>query len=296
MAPAAATTRVSSGRRGQPLGWALLALALALAPPAARAAADEALQKKLYLVGYYLDSATSTRIRQSDNRRAQDLLDRAVKLHEEARRALADGDIALAEREIGLALRSISAASTALSQDKAPADETAARNARLREEIVGYRESFDRTLLEKGPQFANLLDAGRLDALLARADEFTRAGEHAKADEPLREAYQLTVDAVTRLRRNETVVYALNFRTPADEYRYEEKRHESYALLVHQMVSQGAAQGPRQALVDRFLEDASRLASEAREQAAGGEHTAAIKSMEDANKSMVRALQMMGLR
>lgn len=285
-------------RRPRRLREGLLAcalLALSLAAPGARAEAAEGLQKKLYLVGYYLDSATSTRIRESDNRRAQDLLERAAKLHEEARRALADGDLALAEREIGLALRSISAANSALSQGNAPDDETAARNARLREEIVGYRESFDRSVLEKGPQFASLLDGERIDALLARADELTRAGEHVKAGEPLREAYQLTVDAVTRLRSNETVVYALEFRTPADEYRYEEKRHESYALLVHQMVSQGAAQGSRQSLVDRFLEDASRLASEAREQAAVGDHPAAIKTMEDANKSMVRALQTMGL-
>jgi len=277
------------------LRCAVLALAIALAGPPAGAADAGALQKKLYLVGYYLDSETSLRIRRSDNRRAQDLLERAVKLHEEARRALSDGDLALAEREIGLALRSISAASSALSRGNTPHAETAARNARLRDEIAGYRVSFDQGVLDKGPQFASLLDTQRADALLARADALTREGKHAEAEVPLREAYQLTVDAVTRLRSNETVVYALNFRTPADEYRYEEKRHESYALLVHQMVSTGAAQGSRQALVNRFLEDASRLASDARKQAEGGDHTTAIKTMEEANQSMVRALQSMGL-
>jgi hypothetical protein len=273
-----------------------LALTLLAVPACPLQAADrDALEKKLGLVSYYLDSATSTRIRNSDNQRAQQLLERAVALRDEARRALADGDLTLAEREIGLALRSISAASSALTQSRVPEDAVVTRNEELRGEIDGYRQSFNRTVIEKGPQFASLLDRARLDELLAKAAALTRAGDHAAAGERLREAYRLVVDAVTRLRNNETVVYALNFRTPADEYRYEEKRHQSYALLVHQMVSTGAAQGPRGQLVNRFLEDASRLAEQAREQAAGGDHATAIKSMEDANRNMVRALQMMGL-
>ena len=289
----AAPARPGLLRRG--LGHALVALALASVTAAAFAAGHDALRKKLDLVSYYLDSATSTRIRQSDNRRAQDLLERAVALREEARRALEDDDLELASREIGLALRSISAANSALTQDGSSSEALARRNEELRKEIAGYRQSFDRSVLEKGPEFASLLDGNRLDDLLARAERLAAAGKHAEASAPLNEAYRLTVDAVARLRSNETVVYSLEFRTPADEFRYEEKRHESYALLVHQMVSSGASQGSREALVHRFFEEASRLAAQARDEADRGRHDDAIKSMEDANKNMVRALQMMGL-
>jgi hypothetical protein len=235
------------------------------------------------------------RIRESASRRAHDLLDRAIELREQARRALADGDLDLAEKDIGLALRSISAATTALAQEGRSSEDVARRNAALRDEIRGYRESFNQTVLSKGPQFASLLDAARVDELIAEADALSASGEHARAATPLQEAYQLTVNALTRLRENETVVYSLNFRTPADEYRYEEKRHESYALLVHQMVSSGAAKGSRAELVNRFLEQAARLAEQARREAGAGDHAAAIETMEDANQSMVRALQMMGL-
>lgn len=286
------------GRFRKSIRWCLHAsltvLTLAGQPAAADATATD---KKLKLVEHYLVSKTAERIRESGNADATQLLKRAAELLARARERLAAGDVADADVSVAQALRSFSSASTAMTRARGSTEELKKRNAQLRNEVAVYRDSFRASLLEKGPSFAGLLDDSRLDALLARAQKLTAANKHVDASKPLQDAYDMTVAAVTRLRNNETVVYALDFQTPADEFRYESNRNQSYELLVQQMTIAGAESGSRSAapLVERFVEDARNLKEQADDQAARGDYEQAIKTMEGANKSLVRALRMMGM-
>lgn len=255
----------------------------------------DVLEKKLGLVEYYLNSATARRVQESDNSSAKELMDRARALHARARDLIDAGNLPVAEDSISQALRAISGATTTLTKGGASSAELRKRNDGLRSEIASYRKSYMDALKERGPAAANLLDLQRLDELLGRAEELSNKKDHGGARKLLDDAYHMTVTAVTRLRNNETVVYSLNFRTPADEFRYESDRNRSYTMLVQQMKSAGRAEGSAGKLVKRFLDEGKRLHDTARSQAESGDYEAAIKTMEDANKNLVRALQMMGL-
>lgn len=272
--------------------WVLMipATAVFAAPPT-----KDVLEKKLGLVEYYLKSPTARRVQESDNSSAKELMDRARALHARARDLIDAGNLQVAEESISQALRAISGATTTLTKGGASANELRKRNDGLRSEIASYRKSYMTTLQERGPAAANLLDLQRLDELLGRAEELSRKNDHGGARKLLDDAYHMTVTAVTRLRNNETVVYTLNFRTPADEFRYESDRNRSYTMLVQQMKSAGRAEGSAEKLVEKFVNEGKRLHDAARNQAESGDYEAAIKTMEDANKNLVRALQMMGL-
>jgi len=252
-------------------------------------------ENKLRLLLSYLNSKTAGRLRESDNLQAKKLLDRAVELSRNVRQALDDGQLEVGNRQSTEGLLAFSDAAAAFKRAKSGDDAQEKRNVDLLNEIESYREAFARGLKEKGPAAAGLLDSGRLEDLLSRAGTLRQAGRHVEAGELLREAQQLTVIAVTRLRKNETVVYSLDFRTPADEYRYELDRHAGYVLLVEQMSARETITPQAGKLAARFTAKAAELKAAAERSAGNGDFKAAIKGMEEANKSLTRALQMMGL-
>lgn len=278
----------------------LLALGAWLAgAPAAHAAEvnrGDAIQRKMALVEHYINSPAVERIQASGHEAAIALIGEARQKRDQGRSLLGAGDLDGADLAFTEALRAISAASTAAKgRASEPDDAVRQRNEALRAEIRDYRQSFIDGLREKGPAAAGLLDLDRLDGLVREADALTRQRRHADAARYLNDAHHLVVVALTQLRQDETVVHRLDFRTPADEYRYETERHGGLMRIAQQMVTQGAATGPQASMVERFLRHANDLHADARTQAAGGNHERAIKLMEDANREAIRALNAMGL-
>ncbi|RKZ35656.1 MAG: hypothetical protein DRQ37_05915 [Gammaproteobacteria bacterium] len=252
-------------------------------------------ENKLRLLQSYLDSNTANRVRDSENLQAKELLERAVELSRNARQALDERQLEVGSRQSTEGLLAFSAAAAVFKRTKSGDGAQEKRNVELLKEIDSYQEAFTSGLKEKGPAAAGLLDSGRLEDLLSRAGTLRQGGRHAEAGELLREAQQLTVIAVTRLRQNETIVYSLDFRTPADEYRYELDRHAGYVLLVEQMSVRETITPQALKLAARYTVKAAELKAAAERSADNGDFEAAIKVMEEANKSLTRALQMMGL-
>ncbi|ROR34113.1 hypothetical protein [Inmirania thermothiophila] len=275
------------------LGCALLALAVA-AGPVAPAGADEGLAQRLRLLRYYLQPDLTRPLEQAANPRARELLARARDAAEAAERAAEAGDEEEAARRTETALQLLASARSA-AQERADGDTPRDRERirQMRQEIEAYRQAFDAGLREKGPQAAALLDRARFEALVAEAREAERKGRLGEARTRLEHAYQMIVTALTRLRRNDTVVYGLDFRTPADEYAYEQRRNESYRMLVEQMAAE--AEAARRRLADPFRDRAEQLRQEAEAAAAAGDWARAIRTMEEANRQLVRALRAMGL-
>lgn len=263
-------------------------------PVAAQPSADS-VKKKLDLAVYYLESGTVSKIEQSDSELAKSHLQRFRSLIEQAQAAYAAGDYQRTSDDVSNALQAMSAASAALRQSRQPSGQTVKRNQELRQEIQSYRTSFIYGAREKGPSAAALLDLELLDKLLHRAETSTSKGDHAQSRKLLEEAYQMTVSAVASLRQNDTVVYSLDFQTPADEFRYEADRYKGYEILIDQLVAAGKSEGQAGKLVERYVGEGEKLKSEASQLAAAGHYDQAIKTMEDANRSLARALQMMGV-
>jgi tetratricopeptide (TPR) repeat protein len=277
-----------------------LTVLLAFAPLAASAQAGDpnravAVAKKLELLQRYLQSGNADKIATGDNSVAQELLDRAQERAGEALQSYNRGDMAIAEERLNEAFRAYTEALDAQRAKRAGLGEMRQQNADLRKEVVSYLQAFDEALLAKGPAAAGLLNRGRVDDLLDESRYLEENGDPQAAQLRLKEVYNLAVTALSRIRENETVVYALDFRTPADEYRYELNRFQSYSMLVTQMRKSSELGTQALKLAKRYAEEGTGLRKEAEEQAGAGQYERAIATMEQANKRLVRSLQMMGL-
>ena len=105
----------------------------------------------------------------------------------------------------------------------------------------------------------------------------------------------LVIQGLTQTRSQETVVYSREFRTPADEYRFEAERFDTYARLMEKVVAQRQPGGSMGEGIRRAREEAVRLKVRATTLAEQGDWKQAIGVMDEANSKLARWLSMMGL-
>lgn len=228
----------------------------------------------------------------SDDTKAQ--LGRASQLRDEARSLQAAGDHPAAEKAVDEALRTASTASAAAVKDPLLNPKIQlTQNAELAMQVRGYSNSIAETLKKQGKRQDPRL--GQLERMLDEAGKLTAAGRHGEANRLLADAYRLAVATVSELRAGETVVIDLKFETPADEYAYEQSRNRSHEMLVEITIQEGKAEGEKRGMVERYMGDSRQLRTQAEAQAKAGDYAAAIKSLEEATKQLVRALRATGM-
>jgi len=280
----------------------ILAASAALACSPAWAQAPEAvpdravIEQKLKLLEVVLNSPKLAQAAASGDPEAASLAAKARQGLEEARAALQANDTLKSAALLDQALRASSAASLKASRSAAPPPDAAQRNRNneLMQEVASYRASIVEALKSKNDaKGATALQ--RIDALVAEATSLTAANRHADAQRAISQAYGISVATISELRAGETVTHELKFETPADEYAYEQKRHQSNEMLVDMMIKEGKVDPGRKQLLDRYLEESFRLRSEAEKLAKTGDYPGAIKNMEKANDQIMSALRATGL-
>ncbi len=277
-----------------------LALVITCAGNSAELKADDkarvaGIERRLELAERYLNSAPAAQIAASQNSEARQFLVKAGEHLDNARRALAGGDLGTAA---DLADQSIRAYAAATSADRRRAQSKTLHseaNRALRAEIASYLEAFRVALKEKGPTMAGLLNQQELDKQLALADKTEQADDPSGANQALKRAHQMIVTALTKIRSNETVVYALDFRTPADEYRYERERYDEYLRLAKAVVDKGQIGDAKAAMFNQILEKGKHLNDQAQKLADNGQFDDAVVSMEQALTKLVQGLQLLGV-
>ncbi len=280
----------------------ILAASAALACSPALAQAPEAvpdravIEQKLKLLEVVLNSPKLAQAAASGDPEAASLAAKARQGLEEARAALQANDTLKSAALLDQALRASSAASLKASRSAAPPPDAAQRNRNneTMQEVASYRASIVEALKSKNDaKGATALQ--RIDALVAEATSLTAANRHADAQRAISQAYGISVATISELRAGETVTHELKFETPADEYAYEQKRHQSNEMLVDMMIKEGKVDPGRKQLLDRYLEESFRLRSEAEKLAKTGDYPGAIKNMEKANDQIMSALRATGL-
>jgi hypothetical protein len=134
-----------------------------------------------------------------------------------------------------------------------------------------------------------------LDQFVAEAEKASAVGRHDDANKSLTQAYRLAVISLFEVRAGETITIELKFDTPADEFAYEQRLHQSHELLVDMAVAERKPAAEVLALIAQKVTHASVLRGRADERATAGDHAAAIKLMEQATGHLVRAIQAAGV-
>jgi hypothetical protein len=224
------------------------------------------------------------------------LVSEGEQLLNDARQALAAGDLDTAAKSLDAALKATSKASARHAQGSAFSESAQrASLADLQEQVKTYRAS----IVDLGRDSSKAAEAKSLltqvDFLAAEGDKLAQGQRLAEANKKFADAYKLAVEGLSRLRSGQTVTMSLKFDTPADEYAYEQKRYGSNEILVDMMQADGKAQGSTAAMVTQFVGEARRLKAQAAQEASSGQHGVAVKTMEQAVQQLTRALQVMGV-
>jgi len=277
----------------------LVASSMLLVNPYADAATERSLrddiEQRVKLTRSYLESKTAKKIADSENPQARELLDKARDLLGQALAELEQGSLQNAQQKINLSLQAFTAAGAANTRRAVAARNLTDENDSMRAEIDAYLESFAAALAEKGPSMAGLLDRQYAADLLSRAEQAKDIGDHASARSVLQQARQLVVAALIKIRNNETVVYTVEFQTPADEFRYEREHYQEYTALGQSLLDSGEFESSRVSMFQQMQKNADRLSQEALDLAGQGDYQSAIIRMEMAVKKLIQGLRLLGV-
>ncbi len=255
------------------------------------------LESKLRMLDQILfRSERARRIEASGNRRAIELLTDAKHAYRQARSLLDSGDLAQARKVSRISLDNVTRAFALIVDTDGLNAQARERYRELLENIRVYEKALSDTARRKGLPLNKLLDQGRVKTWLQEARRQAERGEYTLALPILTRAAAAVESALSRARARETVTYALEFATPADEYRYEYDRNRSYVALAQILLNTAPAEMRRRIpLIKRLIARSEEQVARAEALKRAGEVKRALTTIEQANKTIVQALRMGGL-
>lgn len=251
------------------------------------------LDRRVTSVGTLIESSSGARqIETSSVAEAREKRDNARLLHREAAATLQAGDTAAAALLLDQAAREMMAGvrlahPEQVTQAKAQRD-YAARLDSARALLAAQQ----RITQEKGAAAEAVQATRRIETLIADAERHAGAGRLDEARPLVDRAYLSARVSIESMRRGDTLVRTLKFASLHEEYDYELDRNDTHRMLVQVLL---ADRRDGTAPMDDFMARAAALRSEAEAQARRGDHAAAIKSLEDATRELVRAIRAGGV-
>lgn len=278
---------------------AAVALCLAAAAAAAQAGAppDRAqLERKLASTSLLIESSSAARqIEASGIAEAAAERSRARELHRQAGEALAAGQLEAAAKLLDEGSRAmIAGVRLAASDQLAARKQRADFDARM-DSTRALLEAQKRIAAEKGagPRASDV--SARVEAMMAQAADLARAGKLADGRRTLDQAYLAVKVAAIGLRDGDTVVRSLNFADKREEYLYEIDRNDTHRMLVQMLLKDKRGAAGVDAMVEQSMASAATLRAQAEQQAARREHDAAVRTLEQSTRELVKAIRGAGV-
>ena len=276
---------------------AILAVATLLQGGVAVAQDKAALEQRLTSVGTLIERSSAARqIEASRDPRALEGRNEARALHRKASDALQAGDVAGAAKLLDQATRQLMTAARAAAPEEITAEKRRTDFNNRYESVKTLLAAQQRIAREKGSGADAAQAAKQIETLMAEATTQANAGQIDAARATIDRAYLLAKASISTMRRGDTLVRSLNFATKREEYDYEIDRNDTHRMLVNVLLEERRASNPAlDRSVRNFLDEAARLRGEAEQQAQKGGFDAAIKTLEDSTRELVRAIRGAGV-
>lgn len=272
-----------------------LCLCMAAATAQTRVAPDrDQLERKLTSTSTLIETSTAARqIEASGIREANDQRAKARELHGKAGEALRAGDLEGSSKLLDESSRAfINAVRLAKPDQIADAKQRADYQARL-DSTRSLLDAQKRISAEKNQARAGETTR-QVEGMIAEAERHAQGGRLPDAKRTIDQAYLTVKAAIGSMRGGETVVRSLNFATPAEEYHYEIDRNDTHRMLVDMLLKEKRG-GGTDAMVDQAVNTAAQLRSRAEAEAARKDHPAAIKTLEESTRELVKAIRAAGV-
>ena len=254
--------------------------------------AAKVVNQKIKLLNSLLRSSIVDRALASGAEKPARLLKEIKRLRVEGQTLLENGDSEGAGKSIAAAMKKVSAlASMTPKRNRSSGGEKSrARFLELKTSVQSYLGTIGEAAVNKASaKLANraLRDIRRL---VVESESDAASDNYSRAEKVMSEAYKIAVKTVTQLRDKKTVTYSLEFKTPADEYKYEAERNENFESLVDIVLKEHKPSEGLKKLVARYVAESRKIRDEANALASEQNYVEAIKAMERASKNLSRAL------
>ena len=253
------------------------------------------IESKILLIQKYLESRTADEIASSDSVEANDLMIRTRELVEQAVSDLDEGKLEDAEAGVDQSIKLFTAAAESVRRQKQTNQQNLIEIESVKAEIDAYMESYQAALVSRGAAVDGPLDQVKLVGMLSDADKLRSNGDIESARAILIETRKLVVAALIAVRNNETLVYRVEFETPADEFVYEQHRYLEYVKLGQHVLDNGDFDASRVKLFQQLNEAGNVLSREAIVWVEEGDYTSGINRMQAATNKVVQGLQLLGI-
>ena len=242
-------------------------------------------------------SSAAKRINESDNTDAKKKQVKAIELFEQAKTAVADGNGERAATLLGKATKMMFTATRMVKKDISFAEKDLRDFDMRLASVDALSVAYSNISQEKG------LGDSKQSELYTFVQERLSAAKKLKQQSRLKEgrkvldeAYVAAKVAIEHLRGGETLVHSLNFKTHEDEYHYEIDRNDTHSMLVKILLEDKIkASDQVKKTIDEFMAKAKVLRLKADKQADDGEYEAAISTLEQSTKEIVRAIRSAGI-
>ncbi len=262
-------------------------------PAAAVQKAKKSTQNKLILLESVLKSKRPKEVYASGNDNAIKIMDEAQAHYKSAKDLLAKGEYKKSDTEIQQSLKKVSS-SFRMVVDKAGEQESAKKQYDDLHQRVNTFEDLFHKLPEK--QSKGILDANEVAQLIKDAESLYSNKQYKKAVVPLTKASDILEKGLSDATKNQTVVYKLEFATPADEYQYEYERNINYLQLTSIVLeSDDPSLKRKKMLIKMLVKKNDKIVAEAKAAFTAKEVDKAITLMEKGNNTLVKALRLGGL-
>ena len=263
------------------------------------AVSAQAVEQKLTMVERLLNQPGMTQRLQSGNEAARSAWTAARDLYAHARALAITGLLRGADALLNEAIWEISRAQQAAPDQQARAREERARYTQLHDSVDALLRTYQIGLhpgaVSGRPNDPAERSLQRAMASLEQARTLAQAEKHADANKLLDGALAgLLKDSASRL-NGQTIVYDRRFGSAKEEFAFELERNRSLEGLVPLALVEFRPPPEAIALIDRYVKQNVGLRQRAETQAAAGDATAGLKTLNEGTDSLQRALQAAGL-
>lgn len=249
---------------------------------------------KLNLLGYILTKSNRAKeVRASGNEEAIAILRAAGKHYDAAKSLLDEGEFDKSNLEIQKSFQNISVAFRMVVDKKKENEVAREQYELLYSRVKNFSDLFNQLPADK---IKGILDSDKLNMLIKKSESIYQKNHPKQALVPLSEAADMLEQALSDARKDETVIYALEFLTPEDEYNYELQRNDNYTLLINMILDASPPENRKKLPLIRMLVNKNEeLVIKADKLFQSGAVDEAIILLEKGNKTLVRALRLGGL-
>ncbi|MEJ8836776.1 hypothetical protein [Ramlibacter sp. AN1133] len=252
------------------------------------------LERKLTSTSTLIEQSTAARqIEASGSTEAAQRRTKARELHSKAGEALRAGDLEGSSKLLDESSRAfIEAVRLSRPDQIADAKQRTDYQARV-ESTRALLDAQKRIAAEKKDARAGETTR-QVEGLIAEAERHAQGGRLPEAKRAIDQAYLTVKAAIGSMRGGETVVRSLNFATPLEEYHYEIDRNDTHRMLVDMLLKEKRG-GSTDAMVDQAVAASTQLRARAEAEAGRKDHPAAIKTLEESTRELVKAIRAAGV-